>query len=140
MDGSVPIDSPHERVSREEPHGPGQQAVDRAGQQAVAEEEHARYEALDVQFRPVEPDAVHEDPDGRAGPDEDGLPPPVVVFRAQLDVRRHDGDLDDGDDADEGDDAEETEDVVVSALVLPDAAEDEEQFDEDDGERDEARE
>lgn len=92
-----------------------------------------------MEFGPVEPDAVHEDPDGGAGADEDGLPPPVVVLRAQLDVGRDDGDLDDGDDADERDDAEEAEDVVVSALVLPDAAEDEEEFDEDDGERYQAR-
>ena len=91
-----------------------------------------------MKFGPVEPGAVGEDPDGGAGPDEDGLPPPVVVLRAELDVGGHDGDFDDGDHADEGDDAEEAEDVVVPALVLPDAAEDEEQFDEDDGEGDQA--
>lgn len=50
----------------------------------------------------------------------------MVVLRAQLYVRRYDGDLDDRDYANERDDAEETEDVVVPALILPDAAEDEE--------------
>ena len=137
---SLPVYPPHKRVSRQESHGARQQAVHGAGQQAVAEEEHARDEALNVQLRPVEPDAVEEDPGRGAGADEDGLPPPVVVFRAELYVRRHNRHLDDGDDADEGDDAEEAEDVVVPALVLPDAAEDEEELDEDDGEGDQARE
>lgn len=136
----LPIDIPYKSVRRQEAHRARQQAVDGARQQAVAEEQHARYEALNVQFGPVEPDAVHEDPGRGAGPDEDGLPPPMVVLRAQLYIRRHDRDLDDGNDADEGDDGEETEDVVVPAFILPDAAEDEEQLDEDDGEGDQARE
>ena len=134
------INPPDKSVGGQEAHGPGQQAVHGAGQQTVAEEEQARHEALDVEFGPVEPGAVDEDPNRGAGPDEDGPPPPAVVLGAELDVRGHDGDLDDGDDADEGDDAQEAEDVVVPALVLPDAAEDEEQLDEEDRERDEARE
>ena len=63
----------------------------------------------------------------------------MIILRAQLHVRRDNRDLHDGDDAEESDDAQEAEDVVISAFVLPDALEDEEEFDEDDGEGDEAR-
>ena len=62
----------------------------------------------------------------------------MVILSAELHIRRHDGDFDDGDDAEKADDAEEAKDVVVSAFVLPDALEDEEEFDEEDGEGDEA--
>ena len=63
----------------------------------------------------------------------------MVILRAKLDVRRDDGDLDDSEDVDRRDDAEEAEDVVEARFVLPDAAEEEEELDEYDGEGDEAR-
>lgn len=57
-----------------------------------------------------------------------------------MDVGGDDGDFDDGEDVDEGNDGEKAEDVVVPAFVLPDRTEDEEEFDENYGEGDEARE
>ena len=57
-----------------------------------------------MQFCEIEPDAVEEHPEGAAAADEDGLPPPVVVFGAKLYVGRYDRDFDDSHDVDEADD------------------------------------
>lgn len=93
---------------------------------------------MDLEFGVIKHDAIQEDPEGAPAADEDGLPPPVVVFLAQHDVGCDDGDLHDRQDAHQTDDAQEAENVIISALVLPEAAEDEEEFDEDDGEGDKA--
>lgn len=47
-----------------------------------------------MQFREIEPDAVKKYPEGTAAADEDGLPPPIVVLGAKLDVCRDDSDFD----------------------------------------------
>ena len=91
---------------------------------------------MDVELGEIKPDTVEEDPKGTAAADEDGLPPPVVVFGAKLDIGCNNGDLYDSDNIDNADDGQETEDIVVTTLVLPQAAENEEQFDEYDSERD----
>lgn len=56
---------------------------------------------------------------------------------AELDVDGDDGRLHHGQGENHGHDGQEAEHIVVSALVLPETAEDEEQLDEDDGEGDE---
>lgn len=91
-----------------------------------------------MQLGEVIPDAVGEHPDGAAAADEEGLPPPLVVLRAKLHVRRHDRHLDDRDNQDDAHDAEEPENIVITALILPQALENEKQLDEDDRKRDDA--
>lgn len=56
-----------------------------------------------------------------------------TYLRAKLDVDADDGSLHHGQDENGGDNGEETKDVVVAALVLPQAAEEKEELDEDDG-------
>ena len=85
---------------------------------------------MNVELDEVEPDAVDEDPEGAATTDEDRLPPPMVVLCAELDVCRHNRDFDDGHNIDNADDGQESKDIVVSALVLPQASEYEEQLNE----------
>lgn len=93
-----------------------------------------------MQLREVVPDTIHKYPKRRASTNEEGMPPPIIVLRAELDVDRHDGDLGDCDDEDDGHDGEEAEDVVVAGFILPQGLEDEEQLDEDDCEGDETAE
>ena len=90
---------------------------------------------MNIELGEVEPDAVDEDPEGATTANKDRLPPPVVVLRAKLDVCRYNRDFDHGHDVDNADDGQESKDIVVSALVLPQAAEDEEQLNEYDCER-----
>ena len=63
-----------------------------------------------------------------------------TYLRAELDVGRDNGDLADGDYQDGADDAQEAEDVVVAALVLPEALEDEHELYEQDRKRDQSSE
>ena len=90
---------------------------------------------MNIEFGKVEPDAVDEDPEGATTTNEDRLPPPIVVLRAELDVCCYNRDFDDGHDVDDADDGQESKDIVVSALVLPQASEDEQQLNEDDCKR-----
>lgn len=55
---------------------------------------------------------------------------------AQHDVGSHNSDLDNSQDPHETDNTQEAENIVVAALVLPEAAEHEEKFDEHNGEGD----
>lgn len=80
---------------------------------------------MDIELGEVEPDAVEEDPEGATAANEDGLPPPMVVFCAKLDVGCYDRDFNHGHNVDDADNSQETKDVVISALILPQAAEDE---------------
>lgn len=91
-----------------------------------------------MQLEEVVPDAVRKHPDGAPAADHEGLPPPVVVLLAELDVDGDDGHLGNCHHQDDGDDGQEAKDVVVSALVLPERLEDEEELDEDDGKGDQA--
>ena len=134
----VPVYSPHECICRQKAHRPRQQPVHRTRQKAIAKEQEARYEPVDFEFGVIENDAVEENPEGAAAADEDGLPPPVVVLMAEHDVRCHHCHLHDGQDSYEANNTQEAEHVIISALVLPEAAENEEEFNEDNGERDES--
>jgi hypothetical protein len=60
------VDPSDESVGCQEANSAREQSIGRTGQEAVAEEEHTGDEALDVQFEEVVPDAVGEDPNGRA--------------------------------------------------------------------------
>lgn len=62
----------------------------------------------------------------------------MVILRTELGIGRNNRDFNDSDNVDNADDGQETKDVVVSALILPQTAEDEEQLNKDDGERHEA--
>ena len=73
-------DAPNKCISREKPYRAREQTVDQAGQKAVAEKQHARNEAFNVQLCRVVPDAVGEDPKGAGAANEEALPPPVVVL------------------------------------------------------------
>lgn len=75
-----PVNPPHKSIRRQKAHRSRQQTVYRARQEAIAEEQETRDEAVDIKFGVVEDDAVEEDPEGAAAADEDGLPPPVVVL------------------------------------------------------------
>lgn len=75
--------------------------------------------------------AVHEHPEGAGSTDCKGVPPPVVIFRAELNVDCHDGDFSDGEHEDYGDNGKEPEDVVVAGFILPHGLKDEEELDED---------
>ena len=130
--------APHKCIRRQKPNRPCKQPIYQASQETVAEEQHARNESLDVQLCGIIPHAVHEDPEGAGSTDEEALPPPVVVFVAKLDVGRNYCDFTDRDDQYGAHNAQKAEDVVVAALVLPHALEDEHQLDEQYGERDQA--
>ena len=70
-----------------------------------------------MQLRGIIPYRVDKDPERRCAAHEKRLPPPMVIFDAELIVGGdHDG-LSDGDGEEGGDDAEEAEDVVVGAFV-----------------------
>jgi hypothetical protein len=144
-------------ISREKPNRAREQTIDQARQKAVAEEQHARNESLNMQPSRVVPDAVGEDPEGTGAADEEALPPPVVVLEngqlkhtrldgfldifylgAELNVCRDDGDLADSDHQDGTDNAQEAENVVVTALVLPQALEHKHELDEENGKGDQA--
>lgn len=62
----------------------------------------------------------------------------MVILGAQLDVQRYYDCFADGDGEKKRDYAQEAEDVVVRGFVEVDGFEDEEEFDEEDGEGDEA--
>lgn len=76
----IPVYPAHERVCSQEADRSRQQPVHSTGEETVAEEKHARHEAVDVQLREIVPHAAQEDPDGTAAADEEGAPPPVVVL------------------------------------------------------------
>ncbi len=133
----VPVYSPYKCICCQKAHRTRQQPVHCARQKAIAEEQEARDEAVDIEFGVVEDDAVEENPERAAAANKDGLPPPIVILLAKHDVRCHNRHLHDGQDPHKADYTQETKHVVISALVLPEAAKNEEQFDEDDGERNE---
>jgi hypothetical protein len=72
--------APNKCVSREKPNRAREQTIDQARQKAVAEEQHARNESLNVQSCRIIPHAVGEDPKCTGPADEEALPPPVVVL------------------------------------------------------------
>ncbi|KUI56885.1 hypothetical protein VP1G_10850 [Cytospora mali] len=76
-------------------------------------------------------DYAVKDPHRAAATNKEGLPPPVIVLVAELNVDGDDGGLGNGDDQDERDNGQEPKHIVVSGLVRPDRLEDEEQLDED---------
>jgi hypothetical protein len=80
-------DAPNKCISREKADRAREQAVDQAGQKAVAEEQHARHEALNVQSRRVVPHTVDEDPKCTGAADKEALPPPMVVLEESSVVR-----------------------------------------------------
>ena len=133
-----PINPPHKRIRRQKPHRPRQQPINAARQKAIIKEQQSRNKPRNLELGIIKHDAIAKDPEARTSTNEDALPPPVVVFLAEHNVCGHDGDFDNREDADEGDDGEEAEDIVVARFVLPQATEDKEEFDEDDGEGDEA--
>lgn len=77
---NVPVNPPDKNIRCEKSHRARQKAIHGTSEQAVAEEEEAGDEALDVKSGEKEPNAVEEDPEGATGAGEDGLPPPVVVL------------------------------------------------------------
>lgn len=123
VDLSPSIHAPDECICCQEAHRARHQRVHNARKKGVAEEQHARYEALDVQPRREVPHTVDKDPERASPSHQKALPPPVIVFVAQLHVRRDDRHLAYRDSQDGADDTEEAKDVVVAALVLPDALE-----------------
>lgn len=88
----------------------------------------------------VVPHAVAKHPQRAATARQEARPPPVVVLRAQLAVRRDDGHFADRHEEDGGHGAEEPKHVVVAAFVLPEVREDEEELDEEHREGRDARE
>ena len=77
---SLPIYFLDEDVCCQESDCSHQQAVNSAAESAIAEKEHCAYKALGVQSRPVEPNAIYENPEGRASTCQNASPPPVVIF------------------------------------------------------------
>ena len=75
---------------------------------------------------PIEPDAIHKHPKRRTRPNQHRLPPPVVVLRAKLNIRKHNRNLNHGNKAHQANDTQKSKDVVVAALVLPETLKDEE--------------
>lgn len=75
--------APHKCISRKKADRAGEQAVDQAGQEAVAEKQYARNETVNVQPGRVVPDTVGEDPEGAGTADDEALPPPVVVLETR---------------------------------------------------------
>jgi hypothetical protein len=130
VDLSPSIYAPDECIRCQEAHSACHQRVHNARKKGIAEEQHARYEALDVQPRREVPHAVDENPERASPSHEKALPPPVIVLVAQLHVGRDDCHLADRDSQDGADEAEEAKHVVVAALVLPDTLEHEQQLDE----------
>ena len=72
--------APHKCISCEKPNRAREQTIDQARQKAVAEEQHARDESLNVQSCRVIPHAVGEDPKCAGAANEEALPPPMVVL------------------------------------------------------------
>ena len=58
---------------------------------------------------------------------------------AELNIGRNDGHFGNGDYKDDADNTEESEHIIISTLILPQALEDEQQFDEQDGEGNQSR-
>jgi hypothetical protein len=77
---NIPVKTPDKSIRGEKPNGAGQKPIDDTSQEAVAEEEDAGDETLDVQASGKVPDAVDEYPDGAASPYEEALPPPLMVL------------------------------------------------------------
>ena len=75
-----PIYTPNECICSKEPHSSRQKPIHRTCQQAVAEEQQIRNEALDVKLHMVVPHAVQEDPKCASAADEEGPPPPVIIL------------------------------------------------------------
>ena len=70
-----------------------------------------------MQLRGIVPYRVDKDPKRRCAAHEERLPPPMVIFNAELTVRGDHNSLGDGDGEEGGNDAEKAEDVVVGAFV-----------------------
>lgn len=75
-----PIYPPHKSIRRQEPHRAHAESIDRARQGAVSEIKHTARETGDVQCVAVVVGAVDEDPEARAGAEEEGGPGPGVVL------------------------------------------------------------
>ena len=78
---NIPINAPDKCVCCQEPNRARQKPVHSTSQQAVAKEQHARNEPLNIKFSKIVPGTVKENPESTASTDEEGLPPPVVVLR-----------------------------------------------------------
>ncbi len=76
----VPVKTPNKCIRRKKPNRTRQKAIHHAGKEAVAEEEDAGDEPSNVQSSSVVPDAVDKHPECTASPNEEALPPPMVVL------------------------------------------------------------
>jgi hypothetical protein len=77
----LPIKAPDECIRRKKPNRPRQKPIHNTCQEAVAEEEDAGYEPLDMQSSGVVPDTIDKHPDGTASTHDEALPPPMVVLK-----------------------------------------------------------
>ena len=75
-----PINTPYKCICSKKPNSASEKPVHSARQQAVAEEEHAGNEAVDVELGKVVPHAVAEYPECTTSANKEGLPPPMVVL------------------------------------------------------------
>jgi len=125
------INPPNKGIRSQEPDRPTQQPIHHTRHETITEKQQAGHKPLDMQPHEVIVNAVHEHPYGAGSADGKGVPPPIIVFGAELDIDCHDGDFGDGEHKDYGDNGKEPKDVVVAGFVLPHGLEDEEELDED---------
>lgn len=115
--GSIHLDasvySSNKHIRRQEPNRPRRQRIHRTRECAVAEKQQTAHKPFNVQSCGIVPCRIHKNPEPRRCAHKKRLPPPVVVFRAELDVCRNDDRLGDGDGEQSSDDAQEAKDVVV---------------------------
>ena len=110
LDGGVYL--PDEEEGGEESDGAGDEPEGDGDDDGVDEIDEGGDEVVDVELRVEVKDAVGEHVDRGAPGDGEGAPPPVVVFRAELEVDHDDADLRAGHDEDDEDQEEEPEEVV----------------------------
>uniref|UniRef100_A0A182INA6 Tox-SGS domain-containing protein n=1 Tax=Anopheles atroparvus TaxID=41427 RepID=A0A182INA6_ANOAO len=113
----------------EESYRPGEQEEQKHHNQGVAKVQEGGCGVLDLQLRGEVVATVHEQVDRSKAGRQERSPPPVVVFRAQMEVAQQDRRLGAGDHEDEEYQEEKTEHVVH--LTRPERVQDEEQLDED---------
>lgn len=78
----LPVDPAYERVRSKETNCTCEEAVYKAGEEAVREEQHAGDESRDAKLEKVIPRAGQENPEGRTAAYEERLPPPVIVLQS----------------------------------------------------------
>lgn len=100
-------------VRRQEPNRSRRQRIYRTRKDAVAEEQKTAHKPLNVQSGGIVPRRIHQNPESRRPSHEEGLPPPVVVLRAQLYIRGDDYRLGNRDREQCRNDAQKPKDIVV---------------------------